>query len=173
ASAVTSPEFNLVGYTFDEAQNVLNELGLRLGTVTRQTSTSIPEGSVIKTIPGPGTAPPAGTSVDIILSSGNTSQGGTGESQSGELVIDGSVDLDINFGKVPEETNAFILKVTIADSNGSRTFTEECVREDYSKTVTVSGAGQGAKVYVSFDNTMAYNFTVDFTTGTYTGGAVQ
>ncbi|MBR5756496.1 MAG: Stk1 family PASTA domain-containing Ser/Thr kinase [Firmicutes bacterium] len=174
ASAVTSPEFNLVGYTFDEAQNVLNELGLRLGTVSYKTSTSVPEGSVISHTPGVGSAPPAGTSVDFIVSTGNTSQGGTGGGgNSGELVIDGSVDLDINFGKVPEETNAFILKVTIADSNGSRTFTEECVREDYSKTVTVSGAGQGAKVYVSFDNTMAYNFTVDFTTGTYTGGAVQ
>lgn len=174
AEVVTQPEFNLVGYDFTEAQTVLNELGLRLGTVSYKASTSVPEGSVISHTPGAGTAPPAGTSVDFIVSTGNTSQGGTGGGgQSGELVIDGSVDLDINFGKVPEETSAFVLKITIADSNGSRTITEECVREDYSKTVTVSGAGQGAKVYVSFDNTMVYNYTVDFTTGTYTGGAVQ
>ena len=73
---------------------------------------------------------------------------------------------------MPEETSAFTLKITIADSNGSRTYTEECVREDGSKTVSISGAGQGAKVYIFFDSTMAYNFTIDFTTGTVEGGEV-
>ncbi len=170
----TTAEFNLVGVELEAAKAQLEEWGLRLGTISYKTSTSIPEGAIISHNPAAGKMPAKGTSVDLIVSTGNTSQGGTGNQsgESGELKIDNTVQIPVSFNKVPEETSAFTLKITIADSNGSRTYTEECVREDGSKTVSISGAGQGAKVYIFFDSTMAYNFTIDFTTGTVEGGEV-
>ena len=61
----------LVGQTRAEATGTLAEVGLQLGSVSQEPS-SQPEGTVLRSDPAEGVSVPAGSQVDIVLSSGPT-----------------------------------------------------------------------------------------------------
>ena len=71
ASSVPVP--NVVGQTETQASNVLGQAGLSVGTIDREPSNNVPQGSVISTNPSPGTQVPKGTAVTLVVSSGPTS----------------------------------------------------------------------------------------------------
>jgi serine/threonine-protein kinase len=62
---------NLAGFTLDEAQTILEQTGLRLGTSLMRTAAE-PPGTVIEQRPRGGTLAAPGTSVDIVVSRATT-----------------------------------------------------------------------------------------------------
>lgn len=71
SNSVITPD--TAGSSQQAAQQAINDAGLSLGTVTSQSSDEVPIGSVIRTEPRAGTSIPAGSNVNIILSSGSAS----------------------------------------------------------------------------------------------------
>jgi hypothetical protein len=69
--AVPAP--SLVGLTEQDAISQLNSAGLRLGTVTRAASATVPNGVVMAMAPAAGSQVPAGTTVDLTVSNGPAS----------------------------------------------------------------------------------------------------
>ena len=69
--AVPAP--NLVGLTEQDAISQLNSAGLHLGTVTTASSGTVPNGVVMAMAPAAGSQVPAGSAVDLTLSSGPAS----------------------------------------------------------------------------------------------------
>ena len=69
----TTPIPNVAGEDTATACNVLGQAGFSCGTVTKQSSTSVPNGSVISTNPPAGSQQPAHTTVNLIVSSGPSS----------------------------------------------------------------------------------------------------
>jgi beta-lactam-binding protein with PASTA domain len=68
SSGITVP--NVVGSTQAAATAAITSAGLKVGTVTPQTSTTIPAGSVISQTPASGAAASGGSAVNLIVSSG-------------------------------------------------------------------------------------------------------
>jgi beta-lactam-binding protein with PASTA domain/sugar lactone lactonase YvrE len=66
----TAPVPNVVTLTQAAATAAITSAGLKVGTVTQQTSTTIPAGTVIRQTPAAGTPAPIGSSVNLIVSSG-------------------------------------------------------------------------------------------------------
>ncbi|MEG9246484.1 Stk1 family PASTA domain-containing Ser/Thr kinase [Arthrobacter sp. Soc17.1.1.1] len=60
----------LAGLTESSARDALEELGLRGGQVTEETSADVAEGRVITTSPQAGQSVPVGSAVDLVLSNG-------------------------------------------------------------------------------------------------------
>jgi beta-lactam-binding protein with PASTA domain/tRNA A-37 threonylcarbamoyl transferase component Bud32 len=60
----------LAGLTESSARDALEELGLRGGQVTEETSADVTEGRVITTSPQAGQSVPVGSAVDLVLSNG-------------------------------------------------------------------------------------------------------
>jgi serine/threonine-protein kinase len=60
----------LVGQTEQQAVETLRSVSLEIGAVTREPSDEQPEGRVIRSDPAQGVSVPAGSQVDIVLSSG-------------------------------------------------------------------------------------------------------
>ncbi|WP_461169756.1 Stk1 family PASTA domain-containing Ser/Thr kinase [Arthrobacter sp. Z1-15] len=69
-SSVTIPT-NLAGMTEPEARDALRSLGLQGGTTAEANSATVPAGRVLSTNPAPGEAVPVGSSVNLVLSTGN------------------------------------------------------------------------------------------------------
>jgi hypothetical protein len=69
--AVPAP--NLVGLTEQDAISQLNSAGLHVGTVTTASSGTVPKGVVMAMAPAAGSQVPAGSAVDLTLSSGPAS----------------------------------------------------------------------------------------------------
>jgi len=65
---VTVP--NLSSVPLEEAQRRLAEMGLKVGSITEQSSDSIAKGSVISTFPSPDTIAREGTIIDLVISTG-------------------------------------------------------------------------------------------------------
>ncbi|RJT80270.1 Stk1 family PASTA domain-containing Ser/Thr kinase [Arthrobacter cheniae] len=61
---------SLAGLTESSARDQLEELGLRGGAITEETSAEVPDGRVITTNPQAGQTVPVGSSVDLVLSNG-------------------------------------------------------------------------------------------------------
>ena len=61
----------LRGEDEDEAKDILKDLGLEVGQVTREASTEVEEGKVIRTSPAAGETVGPGDEVDIVVSSGD------------------------------------------------------------------------------------------------------
>ncbi|WP_422390949.1 Stk1 family PASTA domain-containing Ser/Thr kinase [Arthrobacter sp. N1] len=61
---------SLAGLTEASARDQLEELGLRGGTVTEETSAEVAQGRVLTTSPQAGQMVPAGSAVDLVLSNG-------------------------------------------------------------------------------------------------------
>ncbi|SES77364.1 zinc-ribbon domain-containing protein [Olsenella sp. KH3B4] len=68
ASSVTVPD--LSGLTYDEATHKLQDLGLKLGQVTKEYSSSVEEGSVVSQSVSAGSDADPGSSVDLVVSQG-------------------------------------------------------------------------------------------------------
>ena len=64
---------DLSGMTQTDATNALTSAGLKLGTVTQQTSTTVPSGSVISQDPAAGKKVNKGSTVSIVVSTGSPS----------------------------------------------------------------------------------------------------
>jgi eukaryotic-like serine/threonine-protein kinase len=62
----------LSGQSEQDARNRLTDVGLAVGAITSEPDASIPQGSVIRTDPPAGQEVPAGTEVDLVLSTGPT-----------------------------------------------------------------------------------------------------
>jgi serine/threonine-protein kinase len=62
----------LSGQTLEQAQATLSEFDLRTGEIRREPHANIPNGSVITSDPPPGTEEPAGSQIDLIVSTGPT-----------------------------------------------------------------------------------------------------
>ncbi|MCU1632125.1 MAG: serine/threonine protein kinase [Micrococcaceae bacterium] len=69
AANVLLPD-SLAGLTESSARDQLEELGLRGGAITEETSAEVPDGRVITTNPQAGQTVPVGSSVDLVLSNG-------------------------------------------------------------------------------------------------------
>ena len=65
---VTVP--NLSSVPLEEARRRLAEMGLKVGSITEQSSDSIAKGSVISTFPSPDTIAREGTIIDLVISTG-------------------------------------------------------------------------------------------------------
>lgn len=61
---------NVVGQPLAQASNTLGSKSLQLGSVTYQSSSSVPNGDVISTNPSPGTTVAPNTPVDVVVSQG-------------------------------------------------------------------------------------------------------
>jgi beta-lactam-binding protein with PASTA domain len=68
SSGVTVP--NVVGQQQSTAQSMINQASLTVGTVTSQSSTSVPNGAVISQNPAANTQASAGSAVNLVVSSG-------------------------------------------------------------------------------------------------------
>lgn len=68
-SAIPMP--NIDGMTEDQARTALENAGLSLGTITSQDSATAPAGTIIKSDPPSGSQVAPGTSINIVVSSGN------------------------------------------------------------------------------------------------------
>jgi serine protease len=67
---------SVVGQTQAAATSALTGAGFVLGTVTTESSTTVPSGNVISQSPAAGTSVPSGTSVSLVVSSGSPGVGG-------------------------------------------------------------------------------------------------
>ena len=61
---------NLSSVPLEEARRRLAEMGLKVGSITEQSSDSIAKGSVISTFPSPDTIAREGTIIDLVISTG-------------------------------------------------------------------------------------------------------
>src|SRR5213082_1107738 len=78
------PVPNVVGQTQAAATSAITGAGLTVGTVTRQSSTTVPSGNVIGQNPAAGAQSASGSAVDLVVSTGGgTSSGGGGGGASG------------------------------------------------------------------------------------------
>jgi eukaryotic-like serine/threonine-protein kinase len=64
---------DLTGLSQSQAEATITDKGLAVGTVTSQTSATVPAGQVVSQAPSPGTKVDKGTSVSIVVSSGSPS----------------------------------------------------------------------------------------------------
>ena len=74
---------NVVNHTQAEATTTLTSLGLTVGTVTQQSSSTVPSGHVISESPAAGTVVAGGTAVSLVMSTGSGSGGSSGSSGGG------------------------------------------------------------------------------------------
>ena len=78
------PVPNVVGQTQAAATSAITGAGLTVGTVTMQSSTTVPSGNVIGQNPAAGAQSASGSAVDLVVSTGGgTSSGGGGGGASG------------------------------------------------------------------------------------------
>lgn len=59
---------DLTGRTLADARSTIEQIGLRLGGMTRDTSSFIPENTVLGQVPGPGSTVSAGASINLRIS---------------------------------------------------------------------------------------------------------
>ena len=142
---------NLIGMTQKEAKKALEEVGLKLGNVKEQDSKK-EEGTVIEQSKTKNSNAKEGDSIDIVISSGSSSEPTT-------------IPLRIDYSSAANEV--FALTVTVTDSNGLQYIVnnQQRIRSDGGETVRVTGVGRGM-VRVIFDDTIVKEYSVDFDTGT-------
>ena len=146
---------DLIGKTYAEAVDIINENEYTIGAKTNQQSNEIEEGCIIK-------YNISGKRVDLWVSSG---RGGAGN---GDTKVEGNVTYLFNYQGMEFDTDAFTVKMVIVDDNGSRTINETCVVADGSKTLYINGAGTDAEVTIMADNQIVAQLTnVNFQTGEY------
>jgi serine/threonine-protein kinase len=139
--------------TEKQAKKMLEDLGLRLGKVSKAYSSDVEENLVISQTKEAGTSANEGDSVGITLS--------MGPEPSAEPV---DIPLNIDYDKASNEV--FTLTVTVTDNNGLHYVinNESRIKSDGSETVTLSGTGSGT-VRVIMDNEIVYEGNADFDTG--------
>lgn len=143
----------LVGMTEKQAENILKENKLALGTVTMEINSSVSEGLIFWQSQGAETTAPAGTAINVKIN-GNPPEGG------GSYTIPLYIDFSLASNEV------FYLTVVVADEGGAHNilYNAERNKENGGGTVTLSGTGQGT-VSVIFDTSEVARYNVNFRTG--------
>ncbi|MBQ4507235.1 MAG: Stk1 family PASTA domain-containing Ser/Thr kinase [Firmicutes bacterium] len=89
------------------------------------------------------------------------------EDENGEESQLKTVEIPVSFANAVEDS--FSMQVTVShDLDPGSTTAEDVTRAQGSKTITVSGRGTNGTVLVRFGGQLAYRYTVDFESGTYT-----
>jgi len=165
------PEFgefevvDLRGKTLEEAEMIIESLGLTLGAVTYVANPYVEENCVVSHSPGPGTKVTEPIAVDIVISKTATDKPVPPDKppvENGESGMN-SVAITLDFTRSAKEE--FLLTVNVADGVfDPRTpiNKEPRNRSDESEVISVSGAGRNGIVKVWYDNELAYNLKVDF-----------
>jgi len=145
---------NLKGLDFDRAKDQLTKYKLALGNPSYDSSSSFAKNQVISQSIDAGKMVEEGTSVDLVISSGEAEASGK----------QGTVDLTISYSNAKNEL--LWLTVIVSDENGVSTpiSREQRNRSDGSSIVSVSGEGKGT-ITVMFDNEVEQRLNVDFATG--------
>ena len=117
AATVSTP--NVVGMTQAAAQQALSNAGLSVGTVTTQTSGTVPAGSVISQAPVGGSSVGPGTSVNLVVSSGS---GSTPPSTPQPLVLSTSSDVGAvgAAGSMTQASGVITIAASGADIDGTQ-----------------------------------------------------
>ncbi|MCR4430115.1 MAG: Stk1 family PASTA domain-containing Ser/Thr kinase [Tepidanaerobacteraceae bacterium] len=130
----------LVGRTLDDAVKLLQEQNLKVGTITKKASDSVPENTVMEQNPSPGSAMGAEGTVDLVISGG-------------PLKIK-KINLEIPLPSSPSE---FTIKVIVSDDLGENrlVYNNKHTPQDSPLTIPIEGAGV-MTVEVWLDNTPYY-----------------
>ena len=113
---VTIPE-DLIGMTEPQARDVLRSLGLQGGTTTTANSASVPEGRVLSSGPEPGTSVATGSTVDLVLSTGQVTLPdlvGMSRAQAEEVLANTAYQLTVTISEVE---NAEVPAGTVVDQS--------------------------------------------------------
>ncbi len=174
---IVAGKLNVVGMTLAQAETEMRAIGVGLGEVTRQTDENVPKDHIISQNPGPDTELNQGDLIDVVVSdyeppsqTGDTVPGES-EEQTGSEESENemySITIPIDFSTAENED--FLLTINVADGvYDARTPISQlpCKKSDQYMSVSVSGAGTDGKVYVFFDNTLAYEYRVNFEEATY------
>jgi len=144
---------NLIGKGIDIARQELETLGLTMGTPGYEMSSAFELNSVMWQQYEPGVLLEKGTPVTLKISTGDkppeTSR---------------SIAFTVDYEQAANEI--FYLTVVISDESGVRTVInkEQRIKSDGSEILSLNGTGRGT-VKVLFDNTVAFEWNVNFTTG--------
>ncbi|MCQ4635297.1 Stk1 family PASTA domain-containing Ser/Thr kinase [Anaerovorax odorimutans] len=141
----------LIGKDIDAAQQELEDLGLKPGKVSYESSTTYSVNQVMWQQYDANKEVSKGTSIKLTVS--------TGPEESKEL------QLHIDFNQA--ENEMFFMTVTLSDSDGTRNVIDhqQRIKSDGSEDVMLEGKGKGT-VIVTFDGKQVMKKTVDFTKGT-------
>ncbi len=156
SGAAEVKSFDIIGKSYSEAVEILATEGYSVGVRTNQASSEVNDGCIIKYSVN-------GDKVDLWVSSGLAGGG----SQTGDIKIDGYVVFNFSFDGISPETEAFTVRISIVDDNGSRTLNESCVFADGSKTLYIGGAGSSGEVTIVAEEMVYQLHNVNFQTGQY------
>lgn len=142
---------SLVGEDIDDAKEALAENGLKLGSVSYESSNAYSVNEVIWQQYRAGEEIAKGTSVKLTVSTGPEAAQ--------------PVDLYISYGSA--ENEVFYMTVTLSDNSGTRSLFNNVERHKGSsgETITLTGTGNGT-VVVTFDGKQVMKKSVNFTKGT-------
>ncbi|MEI2782107.1 MAG: PASTA domain-containing protein [Candidatus Competibacter sp.] len=115
-ASITVP--NVVGLAQNAAAAALQKANLTVGSITRQTSTSVPAGSVISQNPAAGTSVAPGSAVDLVVSSGPppvTVPSVVGQTQNGAAAVLQKSGLTV--GTVTQQTSTSVPAGSVISQN--------------------------------------------------------
>ncbi len=146
----------LLGKTESEAKTLLEAVGLKLGSISTEKSSTYPEGQVIWQSAEAKSTLAAGSAVNVKISAGENSNNG------GSLQNPSSIY--VSYDKAANDV--FWLTVTISDESGMHNVItrSQRLKADGGENVPIEGVGKGT-VTVVFDNTVVEQHSVDFGTG--------
>lgn len=114
---VTVP--NLAGMTQEQARQALSQLGLSVGNVTQEESSSVAQGQIISTTPASGTQVSSGSEVAIVVSSGVSPNGTIPVDIVGKSQVEAETELAAaGFSNVTVQGNGSVV-VSVSPSPGS------------------------------------------------------
>lgn len=147
---VTMPK--LIGKDLSIAKELLESLGLKVGTPTYEVSSTYKENQVIWQEYEAETSVAKGTVVNLKIA-------GTGETAGSR-----SIPLTISYNLA--DNQVFYLTVTVSDESGTHNIltNQQRAKDDGYEIVTLTGTGKGS-VTVVIDNNVVLKKTVDFNTG--------
>ena len=155
-NTVTVP--NVTQKALDAAKADIEKAGLKLGTVTEQSSSTVAAGKVISQSPTAGNHVDKGSEITLIVSTG------------APPVQEGSVDITLDYTKAKEDS--FQVTVTLQDGGAStNVFVEQRTKTSDPDKITLKGKSETAKVKVFYTYANGtidtiYDLTVNFQTGT-------
>lgn len=143
---------DLKGKTEAQAKKLLEEVGLKLGSVSKEHSDT-EEGLIIYQSKTADSEAKEGDTVNITVSSGPEPK-------------PANVDIPLRIDYGDAQNEVFTLTVTVTDSNGLHYIVnnQSRIKSDGGESVTLTGTGKGT-VRVIMDNEIVYDATADFETG--------
>ncbi len=150
----------LYSKTKAEAEKLLADAGLTLGTVTYEKSTTIAEGSVLWQSVEANATVENGSAINIKVSSGENGTSGGSEGGSSSVPT-----IYVDYSQAANDV--FWLTVTVSDESGTHNQVTRAqrIKADGGERITLEGTGKGS-VTVIFDNNVVAQYSVDFNAGT-------